>query len=172
MSACQLLRTLFGRMRPTEVGSPTSTEVASATPLLVCRTHDEVNAALARSWCDDNGLEFRLASQRDPLLPPDAQALVLDVNHLGLDARERREFVERLCQLLPPYPVAIASYDLRPGIKRLLAARGWLISRHVRWQIFYELAAALGENCRPPRRRLAAGEKIRRNLFGKMLQYR
>lgn len=168
MIACQMLKTFFDRLRPAVAVAAPLTEAQPATRVLVCRTHDEVNADLARSWCDDNGIDFRLAGRRDPLFPEDAAALVLDVNHLGLDAGERTQFVERLCQLLPPYPVAVVSYDLAWEVKKLLRARGWLIFRHVKRQIFYELAAVRGDDCR----RNSARGKIPRIMSGKMLQYR
>jgi hypothetical protein len=162
MTARRILSTLFERMRPTAAAVEAPADVTAAPTVLVCRTHDEVNADLARSWCDANGMEFRLAGQRDPLLPEDACALVLDVHHLGLDAGERAQFLERLCRLLPPYPVAVASYDLDSNVKNRLLARGCFLFRHLKSELFYQLAAAIWDEraCRA----VDSGSRLRLSL--------
>jgi hypothetical protein len=164
MIACQILRTLFERMRRPRLRGliqEAATEDPPPPTVLVCRTHDEVNAELARAWCDDCGMDFRPADQREPLLPDDARALVIDLNHLGLDSRERVQFVERLCHVLPPYPVAVASYDLTPAAKSMLLSRGWLIFRHIDRRLFYELAGTLTDEWQIVAYRTPAGGTIR-----------
>jgi hypothetical protein len=111
--------------------------------VIVCRTNDEVNADLARSWCEDQGLDFRPADQRDELFPKDAWALAIDLDHLALGPTERRQLVDRLYNALPTYPVAVASYDLEPEVKTALRDRGVLVFRRIDRQLFYELAAAI-----------------------------
>jgi hypothetical protein len=117
----------------------------SSKGVLVCRTHDEVNADLARSWCDENGFFFELATQRDPVFPDGARALVIDVNHLGLDFSQRSKYLNRLCHVLPQYPAAVASYELESEVRDLLQASGWLVFRFIQKRLFYELATVI--NC-------------------------
>jgi hypothetical protein len=146
MIAVRILGTLMDSLRkafPARTRAASSMEQPPAPPVLVCRTHDEVNAELARAWCEDHGLDCQLASGRDPLLPDRARALVIDVNHLDLDSRQRGIFLERLCQTLPPYPVVIASYEVSPELRARFLARGWLIFRYVESRLFYELTASL-----------------------------
>jgi hypothetical protein len=111
--------------------------------VIVCRTNDEVNADLARSWCEDQGLDFQPADQRDELFPKDAWALAIDLDHLALGPMERHRLVERLYTALPTYPVAVASYDLDPEAQGALRDRGVLVFRRIDRQLFYELAAAI-----------------------------
>src|SRR5262245_8835701 len=119
------------------------TKQASPQSVIVLRTHDVVNADLARSWCDEHGLLLQLADQRDELFPAEAGALVIDLDHLALRLSDRLSFVQRLCRALPPYPVATASYDLDSATIGSLRSRGVLVFRRIERQLFYELAAAV-----------------------------
>jgi hypothetical protein len=111
--------------------------------VIVLRTHDEVNAAWARLWCDQLGLVLQQADQRDALFPAGA-ALAIDLDQLGMDAKERAAFAERLGLVPLPYPVAVASYDLDAEMKRALKARGVLVFRRIGRHLFHELAKAIG----------------------------
>jgi hypothetical protein len=111
--------------------------------VIVCRTTDEVNADLARSWCDDHGLECQLADQRDGLFPTEACAIAIDLNDCVLGPKDRSQLVEWLCKTLLPYPIAVASYDLSPEVKNALRTRGMLVFRRIERRLFYELAAAI-----------------------------
>jgi hypothetical protein len=112
--------------------------------VVICKTIDEVNIDLARRWCDEDGLIFRLADPADDLFPAGVSAMVIDLNHLALQPRERVHFVERLANLVPPYPVAVASYDLEPEAIETLKGQGYLVFRRIERQMFYELAHTLG----------------------------
>jgi hypothetical protein len=111
--------------------------------VIVLRTHDEVNVAWARLWCDRLGLVLQQADQRDALFPAGA-GLAIDLDHLGMDAKERAAFVRRLAIVPLPYPVAVASYDLDAEMKRALKAQGVLLFRRVGRHLFHELAKAIG----------------------------
>jgi hypothetical protein len=102
-----------------------------------------VHADLARLWCDDHGLVLQVADQRDELLPAEAWALVIDLDHLGLTSSERVRLVERLHHVLPPYPVAVASYNLEPPSMASLRERGVMVCRRIERQLFYELANSI-----------------------------
>jgi hypothetical protein len=133
---------LFGKVLTLLSGVPQHAEGEKKTlrNVVGCRTNDEVNADLANTWCHERGLVCRLADQRDELFLPDACALVLDFNHLFWGRNERAQFVEQLCQALPPYPVAVASYDLDAQEKTALRMRGFLIFRRMDRDLFDELA--------------------------------
>src|SRR5262249_611010 len=90
---------------------PWTKERRTVKNVIVLRTHDEVNVAWAGLWCDRLGLVLQQADQRDALFPAGA-SLAIDLNHLGMDAKERASFVRRLGIVPLPYPVAVASYDL------------------------------------------------------------
>jgi len=120
-----------------------ATKNGASKRVLVCRTNDEVNADLARTWCDDHGLECQLADQRNELFPAEAYAIAIDLNDCVLGPKDRSQLVERLCKALPPYPIAVASYDLSPEVKNALRARGMLVFRRIERRLFYELAAAI-----------------------------
>src|SRR5262249_49870445 len=84
------------------------------------------------TWCAEQGLDCRPADQRDELFPPDVRALVLDLNHLTWGPNERAQFVEeQLCHAPPPYPVAVASYDLDAQEISELDGRGFLVFRRI-----------------------------------------
>jgi len=106
------------------------------------RSHDEVNIALARSWCDQHDQAFQLADARDELFPHNAIAIAIDLDYLGLGPTERGRFVQRLCSALLPYPLAVASYDLDRDLTSTLAARGVLVFRKTGGQLFQALAKA------------------------------
>jgi hypothetical protein len=109
--------------------------------VVICRTNDEVNVDLVSTWCAEHGLVCRSADQRDDLFLADARAVVLDLNHLIWGPKERTHFVEELlCHTLPPYPVAIASYDLETEEKSDLRGRGFLVFRRVDRQMLDALA--------------------------------
>ena len=114
------------------------------TPDIIVWTHDEVNAHLARSWCDEHALGFQLGDQRDQFFAPAATAVVFDLNHLGLSREERQQWIARLCNALLPYPAAVASYDFEPEEIAALSARCWLVFRHLGAELLRELARALG----------------------------
>ena len=122
----------------------TATKTGTARKVIVCRTNDEVNADLARSWCDDHGMDFQPADQRDELFPAEACALAIDLNHLAWGPSERAQFVERLNDVVPPYPVAVASYDLDHAAQGALAARGFFMVRRIEREVFDKLAQAVG----------------------------
>jgi hypothetical protein len=136
-SVGNVLKTLAGTLRRDLATKETTKKV------VVCRTHDEVNADLARSWCEDQGLDFQPTDQRDELFPKNVWAMAIDLDHLDLRPTERRQFVERLYTALPTYPVAVASYDLDPEVKGALTDRGVLVFRRIDRQLFYELSAAI-----------------------------
>jgi len=107
--------------------------------VIVCRTNDEVNAALARSWCDDNA-GFQLTDQRDELFcrglrdchrpqPPCYRA------------KERTPFVERLCKMCS-LSCGVACYNLSPKIW-LAQSSGMLLFRRIERPLFYRLVAAI-----------------------------
>jgi hypothetical protein len=114
------------------------------TPDIIVWTHDDVNAHLARTWCDEYGLGFQLGDARDQLFATTAGAVVFDLNHLGLNRDEREQFVARLCSALLPYPAAVASYDFEPEDIAALSASGWLVFEHLGDELLRELATALG----------------------------
>jgi hypothetical protein len=113
-----------------------------------CRTHDEVNAHLAQRWCDQHGLEFQLADQRDRLFPSDAAAIVLDLNHLGLRADERQAIVSRICKRALHCPVAVACYDFEPAAIARLKTRGVLVARCLKRWLFRSLAKVIHRDSR------------------------
>jgi hypothetical protein len=114
--------------------------------IIYCRSHDEVNIDLARSSCDEHGLILQIADERDELFPADASAIAIDLNHLVVRPDERREIARRLQNILLPYPVAVASYDLDPEVIHALQARGVLVFPNIGRQLFKELADAIGAN--------------------------
>jgi hypothetical protein len=111
--------------------------------VVVLRTNDVVNADLARLWCDEHGLLLQVVDQRDELFPAEAWAMVIDLDHLALKPSERAHFVERLVHVLPPCPVAVASYNLEPPTMAALRDRGMLVFRRLERQLFYELASSI-----------------------------
>src|SRR5437667_12359431 len=108
--------------------------------IIYYRSNDEVNVELARSWCAELRMGIQIADQRDELFPSDAAAVAIDVNHLALRPLERAQFVRRLCNVLLPYPVAVACYDLEREVKVALEARGWFVFRRIERDMFHELA--------------------------------
>jgi hypothetical protein len=111
--------------------------------VIICKTMDEMNIDLARKWCDEDGLTFQLAPHGEKQFPAGVAAIVIDLDHLALGPGERAHYVEQLAQMLPPYPVAIASYDLEPDFVDTLKARGLLVFRRLERQMFYDLANAI-----------------------------
>jgi hypothetical protein len=110
---------------------------------IYCRSHDEVNIDQARSWCDQRGLDFQLAQARDELFPRAANAVAIDLNHLGLELSQRALLVRRLCSVLVPYAVALASYDeFDPDVMAAVAARGVVVFRNMGPQMLKALAGA------------------------------
>src|SRR5262245_59283664 len=99
----------FGNVLKTLSLAPRSSLASMKTSLnnvIVLRTHDEVNADLARSWCEEHDLVLQVNNQKDELFPSEAIAIAIDLGHLALRPRERQDMVERLRHALPPYPVA------------------------------------------------------------------
>jgi hypothetical protein len=119
------------------------TQVGKRENVIVLRTNDEVNADLARQWCDEHGLILQVTDQRDGLFPPEASATVIDLDHLGLTPSERAHLVERLCHALSHCPVAVASYNLEPPVRAALRDRGVLVYRRIDRQLFYGVAAVI-----------------------------
>lgn len=117
--------------------------------LICCRTMDEVNAALAEQWCDEQGLAFQITDPRDALLPADADGLVIDLDHLGLRPQERAELLDSLAMRFLPYPVAVASYHLDLDDVAMLEFRGVLVCRRFDDESIYELAQVI-EHARGP----------------------
>ena len=137
----------FGKMLQAVSGicrKDPETQAGKGENVIVLRTNDEVNADLARQWCDEHGLVLQVADQRDGLFPPEACATVIDLDHLGLSPSERAHLVVRLCHALPHCPVAIASYNLEPSARAALRDRGVLIYRRIDKQLFYDVAAVIG----------------------------
>lgn len=136
----------FGNVLKTLSGVPRrdlATIKANLTNVIVLRTNDVVNADLAQTWCEEHDLVLRVTDQRDELFPAEAGAVVIDLGHLALRSREREALVERLRHALPPYPVAVASYDLDPRAITSLRARGILVFRRIERHLFYQLASAI-----------------------------
>jgi len=132
------LRKIFGVF-----GKKTFRRQTSMKNTIVLRTNDEVNADLAHTWCDDYGLAFLQTEQHDPLFPEGARGVAIDLNHLVLGRGERAVFVERLCKMKLPCPVAIASYDLEAEEIAELQSQGVLVFRRVDRQLFFELEQAV-----------------------------
>jgi hypothetical protein len=138
MSYCNtLFQTVSGNSRRQEAKKETSKGP------VVLRTNDVVNAELARGWCEELGLDLQVTDQRDELFPLESSAAVIDLDHLSLTVNERAELVERLSCVLPPYPVAIASYDLDARIIAAFRAHGVVVCRRIDPHLFHELAAVL-----------------------------
>jgi hypothetical protein len=117
--------------------------------LIYCRTMDEVNAALAEQWCEEQGLAFRPADPRDALFPADADGLVIDLDHLSMSPGERADFLDGLAMHLRPYPVAVASYHLDLDDVAMLESRGVLVCRGMDEDVIGKLAAVI-EQARNP----------------------
>jgi hypothetical protein len=132
--------------------------------IIFCWTYDEMNADLARAWCDEHGMVFQLAHHEDTLFPPEAGAIAIDLNHLAMEPSARVEFVQRLQSALLPYPVAVASYDLEAEMIDTLKAQGFLVFRRIERQMFYELAHMLGRGCKNVAVRLRDGRIRQRKV--------
>jgi hypothetical protein len=105
--------------------------------------HGGLGGGRLAGWCREQGLELAVTDQRDELLPLEASAAVIDLDQLNLMLNERLEMVERLSCVLPPYPVAVASYDLDERIVAALRAHGILVFRRLDRRVFCELVAEL-----------------------------
>jgi hypothetical protein len=104
---------------------------------------DQVNAALSPGWGEPAGLDVQTLFPRDGAFPPDADGLVIDLDHLGLTPLEHAEFVRRLILTVLPYPVAVHGYNLEVEQIEALEAKGVLVFRRPGPDLFARLAGAI-----------------------------
>ncbi len=120
--------TLFRGVPPHADGLPNPCHTA-----VICRTTDEVNLEMARTWCDAHGLVCRPADQRDPLFLPDAHSLIVDLDHLASGPSERRNswtsYAARC--FLTPSPSRATTWTLK---KKASSRRGdsWYFAASIR----------------------------------------
>jgi hypothetical protein len=113
---------------------------------LTYRTVDQIQVALdhVTEIAGRHGFQVTISFPRDPL-PGEGEtdALVYDLDFLGLDAQGRRELVERLAATPSRLPTAVHGFGLEGHEVETLRRNGLVASDHLNDSFFAELAAKI-----------------------------